>query len=165
VTPLPQPIGTGEIRFWRIDQERHYKTWDSGEGSFRVGGRWNSSGVRAVYTSIDPATAAMEVAVHKGFRVLDTMPHYLTSARILDPGEIHVVQPEDVPNPNWLAPTPHSPGQQSYGDQLLENHLFILIPSAVSKHSWNLIFDAERVTERFDDVIQERFALDSRLQA
>ncbi len=165
MTPLPRPLGTGEIRFWRIDQERHYQTWDSGEGSFRVGGRWNSLGVRAVYASVDPATAAMEVAVHKGFSVLDTMPHYLTSARIPDLGNIHVVHPKDVPNPNWLAPIPHSSGQQRYGDELLKNHLYILIPSAVSRHSWNLIFDADRAAGLFDDVIQERFALDPRLQA
>lgn len=122
-------------------------------------------GVRAVYGSIDPATAAMEVAVHKGFRVLDTMRHYLTSARIRDPDEIHVVPPEDVPNPNWLAPTPHSAGQRSFGDELLEKHLFVLIPSAVSRHSWNLFFDADRAAGHFDDVIQERFALDSRLHS
>lgn len=163
MTPLPGPLGSGEIRFWRIDQERHYKTWHSGEGAFRVGGRWNSAGVRAVYCSIDPATATMEVAVHKGFRVLDTMAHYLTSARVIDPDDIHVVRPNDIPNPHWLVPTPHSMGQQRYGDALLKTHLFVLIPSAVSRHSWNLIFDADRAANRYDDVSQERFALDPRL--
>ncbi|WP_116134075.1 RES family NAD+ phosphorylase [Tropicimonas sp. IMCC34043] len=165
MTPLPPPLGSGEVRFWRIDQERHYKTWATGEGAFRVGGRWNSRGVRAVYASLDPATACLEVAVHKGFQVLDTAPHYLTSARILDPSQIHVVRPDDVPNPNWLSPATPGKNQQEHGNGLLQRHLFVLIPSAVSRHSWNLIFDADRVAGRYDDVTQERFALDPRLQA
>nr|WP_249218959.1 RES domain-containing protein [Loktanella sp. SALINAS62] len=146
-----------------MDQERHAATWDSGEGAFRVGGRWNSTGIRAVYASMDPSTAIIEVAVHKGFKVLDTTAHILTSARIIDPAIINVVQPDDVPNPNWLVPGSHGPGQQGFGDQLLTDHLFSLLPSTVSRHSWNLIFDADRARRYFDDVRQERFALDPRL--
>ena len=164
MTPLPPPLGRGEIRFWRLDAERHAATWHSGEGSFRVGGRWNSPGIRAIYASLDPATATLEVAVHKGFRVLDTQAHILTSGHIIDPGKIHIVEPKDVPNPNWLVPCTPNKNQQAHGDQLLANHRFILIPSAVSRHSWNLIFDATRSRADYDDVAQERFALDPRLQ-
>jgi hypothetical protein len=32
-----------------------------------------------VYYPIDPATAFLEVAVHKGFRALDTVPHSISS--------------------------------------------------------------------------------------
>lgn len=165
MTPLPPPLGRGEIRFWRLDAERHAATWHSGEGSFRVGGRWNSPGIRAIYASLDPATATLEVAVHKGFRVLDTQAHILTSGHIIDPGKIHIVEPKDVPNPNWLVPCTPNKNQQAHGDQLLANHRFILIPSAVSQHSWNLIFDATRSGADYDDVAQDRFALDPRLQS
>ena len=153
------------MRFWRIDTQRYASTWNSGEGSFRVGGRWNSPGVRAVYTSLDPATATLEVAVHKGFRVLDTQPHMLTSGQIIDATKIHVVMPGDVPNPNWLAPCMPNPNQQRFGDQLLADHLFIAIPSAVSRHSWNLIFDAVKAVGHIKDIIQERHAIDPRLQS
>ena len=163
MTPLPAPLGSGALRCWRLDQERHSGTWNTGEGSYLVGGRWNSKGVRAVYTSVDPSTAIMEVAVHKGFKVLDTAPHVLTSARVIDLSEVHVVYPEDLPNPNWLVPGSHGPGQQAYGDQLLKDHLFSLVPSTVSRHSWNLIFDADRAAGHYDDVQRERFALDPRL--
>ena len=84
MTPLPPPLGNGDLRFWRLDQKRFASTWDSGEGSFQVGGRWNSKGVRAVYCSLEPATAILEVAVHKKFKALDTAPHTLTSARVID---------------------------------------------------------------------------------
>lgn len=164
MTPLSPPIGSGEFFFWRIDAERYAPTWHRGEGSFRVGGRWNSPGLRAVYTSLDPATAVLEVAVHKGLKVLDTEPHTLTSGRIIDPKHIRVVKPEDVPNPNWLVPCAPNTNQQEFGDKLLQDNTFVLIPSAVSKHSWNLIFDATRVTVEYDTVVQERFSLDPRLQ-
>lgn len=130
-----------------------------------MGGRWNSRGVRAVYASIDPATAIMEVAVHKGFKVLDTTPHMLTSAHIPVPSDIHVVKPRDVPTPHWLIPGSHGPGQQAFGDQLLEEHIFVLVPSTVSKYSWNLIFDANQAKGHFTDVTQERFVLDPRPRA
>ena len=168
MTPLPPPLGRGEIRFWRLDAERHAATWASGEGSFQVGGRWNAPGSRTIYAALDPATATLEVAVHKGFAVLDTQAHILTSARILDPSAVHVVQPQDVPNPNWLTPGTPNRNQQAFGAALLARHRFILIPSAVSRHSWNLIFAATGTTTGpetdYDDVTQDRFALDPRLQ-
>ncbi len=68
-------------------------TWAGGEGAYRGGGRWNSRGVRAVYCSVDPATAILEVAVHKGFKALDTVAHILTAAIIAEPASIHVVDP------------------------------------------------------------------------
>lgn len=161
---LPPPLGPGEIRFWRVDALSHAATWASGEGAFRVGGRWNSPGIRAVYAALDPATATLEVAVHKGFAALDTQPHILTSARIIDPGLIQVIHPADVPNPNWLTPTSPNRNQQRFGDALLAQHRFVLIPSSVSRHSWNLIFDALRQGSDYDDVQAERFSLDPRLQ-
>ena len=165
MTPLPPPLGGGEIRFWRLDAERYAPTWQAGEGSFQVGGRWNSPGVRAVYACLDPATATLEVAVHKGFRVLDTQPHILISGRIIDPALVHVVLPSDVPNPNWLTPTTPNRGQQAFGNALLARHRFVLIPSAESRHSWNLIFDATKSALDYDDIFKERFALDPRLHA
>lgn len=163
MTPLPPPLGTGEIVFWRLDLDRYAPTWDSGEGSFRVGGRWNAPGQRVVYASLEPSTAILEVAVHKTFRNLDTQGHTLTRARVVDPTRIHVVHPEDVPNPHWLHPGLPSAGQRDFGADLLARHDFIAIPSAVSSASWNLIFDPTRVAGLYDQVGQARFALDTRL--
>src|SRR5208337_3411190 len=95
---------SGEVVFLRLDQAKFRRTWDSGEGSYRAGGRWNSRGVRAVYASLDPAAAILEVAVHTTFAMLDAVPHVLTSAEITDPGQARVVRAADVPNPDWLRP-------------------------------------------------------------
>ncbi len=163
MTPLPAPLGGGELVAWRLDQWDHRATWDSGEGAYRAGGRWNSKGTRAVYCSIDPATAIVEVAVHKGFRALDTVPHALTAMTIAEPQSVHIVDPASLPNANWLRPGIPGAGQQSFGDALLAQHKFIAIPSAVSTFSWNLIFVAATAASAYTLRSQTRFALDTRL--
>ena len=163
MTPLPPPLGSGELVAWRLDQADHAPTWDSGEGAFRFGGRWNSRGVRAVYCSIDPATAILEVAVHKGFKALDTVRHRLTSLTIVEPAETHVVEPADVPNSHWLRPGMPSASQQAFGDDLLRRHKFVLIPSAVASRSWNLVFAQPTAAGAYALRSQEPFALDPRL--
>jgi RES domain-containing protein len=164
MTTLPAALGGGEgLVVWRLDQRVHASIWDSGKGAFLMGGRWNSKGVYTVYASTDAATAILEVAVHKGFKVLDTMPFMLTAARIADVGEVHVVKHDDAPNPNWLRPGTPSAGQQAFGDDLLRSHRFVAIPSAVSTHSWNLIFDPIKAAGFYSLEFQERFALDTRL--
>ena len=110
MTMLPAALGGGGGLVWRLDQRKRAASWDSGEGAFREGGRWNSKGVRAVYCALDPATAILGVAVHKGFKVFDTVLYMLTAARIADIAEVHVVKGDAVPNPNWLRPGAPSAG-------------------------------------------------------
>ena len=128
MTPLPPPLGPGDVVAWRLDLARFGAAWDGGEGAYRAGGRWNSKGIRAVYCAIDPATAILEVA-----------------------------------NPNWLRPGMPSAGQQAFGDDLLARHEFILIPSAVSSASWNLMFTGTNAAGAYALRSQDRFALDTRL--
>jgi RES domain-containing protein len=160
---MPLPWAAGPARAWRLDLLQHSSTWDRGIGSAQVGGRWNPVGYPVVYCSADPATAILEVAVHKGFAALDTVPHVLTTARILDATEVRVVMPDEVPNAAWLRPGSPGKGQQAFGRDLLEQHLFALIPSAVSEESWNLLFNPDRAAGRYEVETQKRFALDTRL--
>lgn len=160
---LPGALGGAGLIGWRMDLAKYAPSWDSGEGAFRQGGRWNRKGTRTVYTSIDAATAILEVAVHKTFHVLDTVPHVLTRFEVEDPTSVHVVHPADVPNRNWLLPGIPSAGQQQFGDALLAKHLFVLLPSAVSRNSWNLIFDPLRAKGAYRFHAQEDFGLDGRL--
>ena len=110
---MPLPWVAGSPLAWRLDLQPHGSTWDKGIGSAKVGGRWNPVGYPVVYCSADPATAILEVAVHKGFAALDTVPHVLTRARIAEVADVHVVLPEDVPNAGWLRPGSPSQGQQA----------------------------------------------------
>ena len=155
--------GVGPLLVWRLNQKKYATTWDSGEGSRLYGGRWNSRGKRVVYCSVDPALAILEVAVHKRFAILDTVPHVLTCAAIASPTVVQIVQPNMVPNANWLTPGTPSAGQQNFGDTLLTASPFVLIPSVVSTHSWNLIFDCDAAKGLYVRHLQEDFALDTRL--
>ena len=92
-----------ELVAWRLDQAKYASTWDSGEGAHLAAGRWNSSGVRAAYRTVDPASAILEVAVHKGFRTLDSIPRVLTVIAI-GPKAVLVVDPSGIPNLDWLRP-------------------------------------------------------------
>lgn len=161
--PVPAWLGGKEFIAWRLDKAAYAATWDGGEGAYRYGGRWNSKGVRVVYCSLDSATAILEVAVHKGFPALDTVPHVLTSIIITNPSTIHIVQPDDIPNPHWLHPGIPSAAQQEFGDELLARHAFVLIPSSVSTYSWNLIFAKSKAASAYSLRSQESFALDPRL--
>jgi RES domain-containing protein len=98
------------------------------------------------------------MAAYKGFKALDTVAHVLT-ALSADPGRVHLVQPAAVPNPNWLHPGISSAGQQQFGDVLLAAHAFVVIPSAVSTNSWNLIFVAAVAVRAYVQRSQEPFAL------
>lgn len=160
---MPLPWVAAPPRAWRLDLQAHRSTWDRGIGSADVGGRWNPVGYPVVYCSADPATAILEVAVHKGFAALDTVRHVLTRARILEVTDVHVVMPEDVPNAGWLRPGSPSGGQQAFGRALLEEHLFVVIPSTVTRETWNLLFNPTRAAGRYEVETQTRFALDTRL--
>lgn len=165
MTPLPAALGGVGLVAWRIDTALHASTWDSGEGAYRAGGRWNSRGVRAVYCSLDPSTTVLEVAVHKTFRVLDAVPHVLSEIEVNDPSAVRVVHPHELPDPDWLRPGIPNPRQQAFGDQLLASHRFVVIPSVVSRRSWNLVFERGTAAGRFALRSQEPFELDGRLHA
>ena len=164
MTPLPAALdAAAPVVGWRVDDVAFASAWDSGIGAERLGGRWNPVGVKAVYCSVDPATAIIEVAVHRRFKVLDTRPHVLTSLEVLDASNVRVVQPGDVPNPAWLHGGIPGAGQQAFGAGLLAQHDFLLIPSAVSRSSWNLLFDPARAAGKYRLRSQERLVIDTRL--
>jgi hypothetical protein len=91
-----------------------------------------------IYARLDPATAILEVAVHKGFDVQHSPPHRLLAIDIAA-ASIDVVQPLDVPSLCWLN------------------------LDAVSRHSWNLLISTTTAASLFGLNSDERFALDSRL--
>ena len=162
MTPLPGHKGPAV--FWRLDDQRYEKTWDSGKGARQKGGRWRPVGAPVVYCSLDPSTAILEVAVHKGFNALNAVPHVLSAAALEIPWDgVHIVRPEDVPNTLWLYPCAFSAAQQDFGLRWLGAYAFVAIPSAVSRRSWNLIFDARRAIGKYKLLFQENLDLDPRL--
>jgi len=169
LTPLPAALLPGgkpkSFIAWRLERTAYAPTWDKGIGAEKVGGRWSPKGLPAIYASLDPATTILEVAVHAGFKTLDTVAHTLIEIEIeiLNPKEVHIVQPKDVPNPNWLRPGSVGAGQQSFGKELLLKHPFVLVPCVISTHSWNLLINPDLAAGKFKEHSNEAFALDTRL--
>ena len=162
MTPLPAALGGTGLVAWRLERDRHLPTWDTAEGAFLVGGRWSPAGRRVLYASLDPATTILEVAVHAGFDVLDTVAHTLLALNV-DATRVHVVQPSDIPNASWLRPGTVSADQQKFGDGLLAEHPLVVVPSVVSTRSWNLLIDVEGAAGLFGLKAKEPLALDPRL--
>ncbi len=80
---LPARLVTG-----RLETSRHFATWQTAEGAFLFGGRWSSPNRRVLYTSLDPSTAILEVAVHKGLRTLDAVAHTLVQIEVVRPKRV-----------------------------------------------------------------------------
>ena len=146
-----------------MDAKAHAATWDSGKGAELAGGRWNPKGFAVVYASVDPSTAVLEVAVHKGFDTLDRVPHVVSEAEILDPAEIHVLDAKQIPNANWLRPGTPGHAQQQFGMNLLRQYPFVALPSAVLPLSWNILFNPKFAAAKYRLRNQTAFSLDTRL--
>jgi hypothetical protein len=131
-------------------------------GSFsRTDGDRRSSPPRrlAALLDIDPYSSVP----NDKSRLTDAQPHVLTALHVVDVSNVHVVRPADIPNFNWLRPGLPNTEQQAFGDALLAKYQLAVLPSAVSTHSWNLIFDPTKSKGAYRQSIQEPFALDPRL--
>jgi RES domain-containing protein len=72
---------------WRIVNGLYSKEMFGGEGSYRYGGRWNSKGIRVVYTSQNLSLAALELLVHLKPTEVD---NYFVSACAEIPEDIEI---------------------------------------------------------------------------
>ncbi len=128
----------------------------SGEGSRRVGGRWNSRGVPALYTSESIALSVLEVLVH--LQLIDTLPEmYYTT--VIEVNEVISERIETLPSS--LASC------RAVGDGLL-NDVAILgfwVPSVIVPREDNLVLNPR--CSRFAEAVSvvDSFAqrLDARL--
>jgi RES domain-containing protein len=163
--PLPAALGgAADLVGWRLDRSKYRADWDRGDGARSEGGRWNSIGRAAVYCSLDPSTTILEKAVHAGFAVLDAVPHVMSSFVVNAVSDVQIVTAADLPHAHWLHPGFPGADQQAFGDALLAAHTFVIIPSVVSRLSWNLVFDPARAAGKYTPRTQNMFALDARLR-
>lgn len=163
MTPLPKPDASGTFIAWRLERAGYEDKWDEGVGPFLNGGRWTPERKHAVYASVDPATAILEVAANAGLYNLDTAKRTLIRFSI-SLAHCKVIWPVDVPNPNWLVPGNPTTGQQAFGQRAMADRGAVLIPSVVSSQSWNVYFDPAQMTGWYEREAKVPFALDPRLQ-
>lgn len=125
------------MKIWRICRERNAAEAFSGEGARRFGGRWNSRGVRMVYTSTSLALAAIELFVHLE---PNQAPEDLVSiAAELPDGEPSQRWEGQVLPKNWwgdeLGPV------RELGDGWIRERrsLAVLVPSVPIRAEWNVL--------------------------
>ena len=126
------------MKAWRISKKRYAKNALDGEGAYRYGGRWNSSGVRVVYLSSSPALAALEVLVNADAQLLQAVP-YVAIAVEFD--ESLVTRPERLPK-NWRDdPPPKAAARIGDAWVMSAASLLLEVPSAVIPFEQNYLLN------------------------
>ena len=150
------------MRFWRICRRRYAASATTGEGARLYGGRWNSRGVRVVYTSSSLALAAVEtfVNIDPGYR-----PRDLVSIEGMLPDSIHIARldPKRLPA-RWRESRDEA--LQRFGDEWIESgkSAALLVPSAAIGGEWNALLNPQHA--QFPKIVFRRpkpFAFDLRM--
>lgn len=138
----------------RLCREPH--TALDGEGARLFGGRWNSPGRSAVYTSQHLSLAVLEYLVHVD---PDNLP--------LDLVQISIEVPDASSVEEYSGPIPPSPIQSvSYGDGWLDaiRTVVLVVPSVVLLSERNLILNPRHFEMRDVTTIDVKpFEFDDRL--
>lgn len=149
------------IRAWRIVPERHAAGAFSGEGARKYGGRWNSRGHLAVYTSGTLSLAALETLVHLNPPL--ALPYLVYPvefpAKLVDHMDPHAL-------PKGWRSEPVPPAIQRVGDLWLKEMTapVLAVPSAVIPQETNYILNPNhRYFRKIRILKPDLFVLDSRL--
>jgi RES domain-containing protein len=127
------------MHLWRICRKLHAAGAFSGEGARLYGGRWNSQGVRVVYTSPSLALAAIETFVHLEPNL---RPDDLVSIRAQLPDDIQTehLDPKSLPR-RWYESRDES--LKTFGDRWIRARTTIAlhVPSAAIRGEWNVLLN------------------------
>jgi RES domain-containing protein len=124
---------------WRLIKANHADAAFAGEGTKRWGGRWNSKGVRVVYTAESLPLATLEVIGHALF--YDALKNFVCIPVDFSPRLSQSIFIEDLPD-NWQAdPIPES--VRKIGDRWVQNQESVLlqVPSAIIPFEYNYLIN------------------------
>ncbi|MBC7848903.1 MAG: RES family NAD+ phosphorylase [Chitinophagaceae bacterium] len=148
---------------YRIAKTRDRATDLSGTGAFKAGGRWNSEGKFALYTSEHQALALLELLVHVDES--DLPPElFIITLEILNPSLILEIADADLPR-DWRMPD--NLNLKGMGDSLLANRRYVgfRARSAVIPQEYNVVLNPTH--PQFNNVVKlvrtEELDVDQRL--
>lgn len=147
-------------------QKQKYATPEailSGEGTMRVGGRWNKRGVPLIYTATTPELAILETLVHFEGTPYDDLPPFVLVTLII-PDSIVATKLEDLPS-DWAA-VPASLSTQKFTEKWLKERLFLAlkVPSAIVPKSLNILLNPHHPKIEEVQIVEiESFLFDKRL--
>lgn len=124
---------------YRIVKDENRASDLTGTGAFLVGGRWNSEGINALYTSENAALAMLEVLVHVDSEELP--PHlYLVTIEVNEQAIIKQLSSYDLPE-DWRRPG--NSLVKEAGDKILKEKACIgfKVPSAAFPLQYNYVLN------------------------
>jgi len=118
------------MELFRITQEK-YADDLSGNGARLYGGRWNSGGLFAIYTSSTRALALLETLAHAPAKMLDVKNYLLVTLSVPDSIKPELIEPAGLPA-GWDAPDTR-PVTKKLGDKFLRGKtgLLLAVPSVL----------------------------------
>ncbi|MCD2423175.1 RES family NAD+ phosphorylase [Niabella pedocola] len=139
-----------------------YKEDISGYGAFLYGGRWNSKGVYALYTSEHISLAALEIVVNYDRTMYKMLPDYYLLTLEVPESPLVQIHPDVLKN-KWVEDFEYT---RFMGDQFLvqKAHLTLRMPSAVIQEEFNLLLNPLHPDFKKIKIIDSRsYGLDNRL--
>ena len=143
------------MELYRITQES-YSNDLSGDGSRIFGGRWNSEGRYALYTSANRSLALLETLAHIPAKLFRNKKYILVTVFLPDKAPLKFIEEKDLPN-NWDAlDIQHV--TQKIGDNFLEEQkgLLLRVPSVLMPEEFNYIINPLHPAMKQVKVIYQR---------
>ncbi len=134
----------------------------TGEGAYRFGGRWNSSGIRCLYTAESVALAAWETYIH----IKKSAPKNFVLVTIEIPGDIVILEQEYGDKPaQWNRKSPFHLWTIQSGDSFLlrKKALAMQVPSVVLQGNNYLINPLHQAMNAVNFINVTPFNFDERL--
>lgn len=128
------------MELYRIAQEK-YATDLSGNGAKRYGGRWNSEGVFALYTSSSRSLALLETLAHTSAALLEEKIYLLVTLSIPASLKPEIMALDKLPR-EWDS-RDQLTGTQRAGDLFLQKQksLLLAVPSVLMPEEWNYVLN------------------------
>jgi len=122
---------------WRITRARKQADAFSGEGARLFGGRWNSPGIRLIYTAGSRSLAILEVLAHLAKSA--PLNNYVLYRVECDDSLVQILR--DLPL-GWNSEPP-TPASQSVGDAWVRSatHPVLSVPSAIVPEERNYLLN------------------------
>ncbi|MRT16906.1 RES family NAD+ phosphorylase [Vitellibacter sp. q18] len=150
------------MRVYRLARQKYVDDL-SGTGAALFDYRWNSKGIKMVYTAQSRALAMAEVAVHLN---LFSLPEDYMMITLELPDELMISELDlGLLNFDWKT-FPHSPKTQEMGDAFIRKGetCAFKVPSAVVKGDFNYLLNPQHPEMRFAKIFEvEPFPFDRRL--
>ncbi|HTD41452.1 MAG TPA: RES family NAD+ phosphorylase [Mucilaginibacter sp.] len=135
----------------------------SGRGAEISGGRWNSKGIAALYTSSSRALCAIEIIVHVPAGIIPKDYHMVT-IDIPDNISIKTMEAKDLPakwNSNPISLSTQRIGNIFFSEQ---KEMVLKVPSSIIKEEWNYILNPlHKDFKKIKIINAEPFTFDKRL--